>query len=240
MKDQYFGDENDFKKYGLLRMLSDGGRMRIAICWMLTDADQSNDGNTTGYLQQPRKWRTLDPPLFDSLRQCLSTPENRSVNWASETSLIPNARYYVKPLTDSASTRDSYFERYLSLANDCDLAFFDPDIGLEIQSTPYGRKGSSKYLYEDELVETYDAGLSILVYQHFKRIERTYFLRTEASRLRTLTGATEIIAFCTNRVTFLLVPQPRHLAYLQQRSEYVEDIWAPHITVMRHIESRIS
>jgi hypothetical protein len=240
VKDQYFGDENDYKKYGLLRILAAEGAMRIAVCWMLTDGDQSNDGNATAYLHQPGKWRTLDPSLFGSLTRCVSAPENRSVDWAKDMDLIPGARYYDIPLRDSASAREVYFERFLTFSEQCHLAFFDPDVGLEIQSTPYGRKGSSRYLYEDELAETYDAGISVLVYQHFKRIERSYFLQTEASRLRALTGAAEIIAFCTTRVAFLLVPQPAHLAYLRERSEYVEGVWAPHITVVRHMESEKS
>jgi hypothetical protein len=40
MKDQYFGDINDYRKYGLLRILSGmrcSGQSNIsaAICWML-------------------------------------------------------------------------------------------------------------------------------------------------------------------------------------------------------------
>jgi len=39
MKNQYFGDINDYRKYGLLRLLTDGGDIRTAVCWMLTPGD---------------------------------------------------------------------------------------------------------------------------------------------------------------------------------------------------------
>jgi hypothetical protein len=39
MKNQYFGDINDYRKYGLLRILSDEGSMRTGVCWMLTRDD---------------------------------------------------------------------------------------------------------------------------------------------------------------------------------------------------------
>jgi len=33
MKNQYFGDINDYRKYGLLRTLT-GGQIKTAVCWM--------------------------------------------------------------------------------------------------------------------------------------------------------------------------------------------------------------
>jgi hypothetical protein len=45
MKDQYFGDINDFRKYGLLRLLCVSDRLRLGVCWMLTDTDSRTDGS---------------------------------------------------------------------------------------------------------------------------------------------------------------------------------------------------
>ena len=39
VKDQYFGDVNDFRKYGLLRVLAGSDRLRLGVCWMLTARD---------------------------------------------------------------------------------------------------------------------------------------------------------------------------------------------------------
>ena len=40
MKNQYFGDINDYRKYGLLRILSTYGPIKTAVCWMLTPDDE--------------------------------------------------------------------------------------------------------------------------------------------------------------------------------------------------------
>ncbi len=44
MKNQYFGDVNDYLKYGLLRQLSNEGRFKICVCWMLTEPDGTTEG----------------------------------------------------------------------------------------------------------------------------------------------------------------------------------------------------
>jgi hypothetical protein len=48
MKNQYFGDVNDYRKYGLLRSLTAGGRITTTVCWMLTPDDGRPDGRLTG------------------------------------------------------------------------------------------------------------------------------------------------------------------------------------------------
>ena len=41
MKNQYFGDINDYRKHGILRALSNGGEVKTAVCWMLSPEDES-------------------------------------------------------------------------------------------------------------------------------------------------------------------------------------------------------
>ena len=43
MKNQYFGDINDYRKYGLIRLLADGGKIKAGVCWMLTPDDTRTD-----------------------------------------------------------------------------------------------------------------------------------------------------------------------------------------------------
>jgi hypothetical protein len=38
-KSQYYGDINDYRKYGLLRIRSGVGALRTAACWRLTEDD---------------------------------------------------------------------------------------------------------------------------------------------------------------------------------------------------------
>lgn len=202
--------------------------MHIAVCWMLTDTDNSNDGKKRDYVDKLDKLHAPDPLLFEWMTQIMADRENRSVSWIRNAALIPHAVYYDPPLMDGATLRRIYFERFLSFAAECDLAFFDADKGLENSRPQYGLTGSSQYLYENELVQTYEAGLSVLAYQSYGRdVTRPAFLERESLRLRKLTGAAEVIAFRTSFTSFLLVPQPRHLVYLRERSKYINDVWAP-------------
>jgi hypothetical protein len=60
MKNQYFGDVNDYRKYGLIRLLTGRGEISTAVCWMLTPDDDRTDGKFTDYLGSPEKWRRSD------------------------------------------------------------------------------------------------------------------------------------------------------------------------------------
>jgi hypothetical protein len=56
MKDQYFGDINDYRKYGLLRSIASAAGFRMLVAWMLTHDDGSNDGQFVFYLHNSGKW----------------------------------------------------------------------------------------------------------------------------------------------------------------------------------------
>ena len=58
MKNQYLGDENDYLKYGLLRVISRESKLSIGVCWMLTADDDRPDGGKNP-LRRP-KHRTKD------------------------------------------------------------------------------------------------------------------------------------------------------------------------------------
>ncbi len=70
MENQYFGDINDYRKYGLLRCFVGAG-FRLGVCWMLTEADGSADGGKIPYLKERERWRDHDPELFDFLGDCV-------------------------------------------------------------------------------------------------------------------------------------------------------------------------
>lgn len=77
MKHQYVGDINDYRKYALLRALSEGGTNRVGVCWMLTPDDGGADGGKLAYLGQPERFRHFDPELFDILAHAASEPDRR-------------------------------------------------------------------------------------------------------------------------------------------------------------------
>ena len=88
------------------------------------------------------------------------------------------------------------------LFGDRDLVFFDPDNGIE-RSIPIGRRGSSKYIYWNEIVATFESGASILVYQHFPREKRESFTTKLLDELRCRTKSVYVHAWSASHVIFL-------------------------------------
>lgn len=164
MKNQYFGDVNDYRKYGLLRILSGMGEIHTGVCWMLTASDGRSDGQKLRYLEQPNVWRQLDPNLFDHLHRCIIVDGERDVCCIENSEVLPRTSFYARLLEDRADARQRYFAEMLEHFRDFDLIFFDPDNGFEVPSKPLGRRNSNKHLYWREFAETYGAGHSVLVY----------------------------------------------------------------------------
>ena len=174
MKDQYFGDVHDYIKYGVLRQLLCNGNVSAVVCWMLTQNDgRLSDGRRLSYLTQPGERRDLDPPLFDCLRAAVLDRNERSIKIVEESGLLPNASFYSHLLADASDERRSYFDGLLGFSRGKDLIFFDPDNGLGVKSVPYGRKGSSKYLFLHEVSQLFSAGpLSSCLSTHSSKATR--------------------------------------------------------------------
>ncbi len=235
MKNQYFGDINDYRKYGLLRSLCDRDTT-VAVCWMLTSADGRPDGRKIKYLSQPTKWRAYDTGLFDALAQAATGQRTRDICCAENPNILSPSifSFFKKSLRDDNPGRDNYFEEFLSSARHKDLVFFDPDNGLDVPSRPRGRKNSSKYLYRNELAATWEAQSSILFYQHFPFEERSRFIDRIARDLRNQMGPLEVVSFRTPNVAFFLLAQrPRH-QHLLERASRIEQVWGEQIRVRFH------
>lgn len=108
---------------------------------------------------------------------------------------------------------------------DTDLVFFDPDNGIEVASVRPGRKNSSKYVYLDEIAAFYASGKSVLVYQHFPRVEREAFIASCVDRLRAVAGDATVWAFRTKHVVFLLLINPRTGVTLNEAAQRAASMW---------------
>ena len=226
MKDQYVGDINDYRKYALLRALAAGGENHIGVCWMLTPSDGGMDGGKLAYLQQSERHRNVDPELFDILAHAASAPERRRLVTIEVSGAIPGALYHNELLPDDLVARHAVMGRCAYAFRDVNLIFFDPDNGLEV-AKPKGRKDSSKYLYLDEVSAFYASGKSLLIYQHFPRIERTTFLARCAERLRFAAPGASLWAFTTAHVVFFLLLHPASPARLHSAADAACTRWAP-------------
>lgn len=227
MKDQYVGDINDYRKYALLRTLSAGGANRIGVCWMMTPSDGGVDGGKLAYQQQPERHRDVDPELFDILAHAASAPDRRRLATIEDSGAIAGALYHNAPLPDDLTGRHAFMGRCAYELRNVDLIFFDPDNGLEVSSLPKGRKNSSKYLYLDEVAAFYASGKSLLIYQHFPRVERSAFLERCAERLGAAAPGASLWAFTTAHAVFLLALHPASPPRLHSAADAACSRWVP-------------
>lgn len=216
MKNQYFGDVNDYRKYGLLRALQASSDCRLLVAWMLTPDDGGSDGGRRAYLEQPERWRRYDPELYDGLTALVGSGSAPQVSLIEGTGLLPRSTFHSEIVPDGRSERRLWREGLEEAAAGMDLVFLDPDNGVEVASKPVGHKGSSKYVTWQEIEELWDAGCSVLVYQHFPREPRGAFCARMISELRRRTQPGAMWGFRTPHVLFLLGAQPRHVEALRQ------------------------
>lgn len=212
MKDQYFGDVNDFHKYALLRRITHPASFKLGVCWMLTEPDGRSDGRHLDYLNHPARFRARDPELFDWLRVAICDDHDRRTARIELSPLLRDAVFQSRILKDSRAERDAYFAQCRDLFGDRDLVFFDPDNGIE-RSIPAGRRGSSKYVYWNEIVTTFESGASILFYQHFPREKRESFTARLLDELQRRTASVHVHAWSTARVVFLGAFHEKHALF---------------------------
>jgi hypothetical protein len=201
---------------------------------MLTPDDWHGDGGFTSYLAQRDKWRHFDPLLFDHLRELVQTENLRDVRGAETSAILPACRFAPGVLPDDAGGRVRYFESCTDIAQGCDLVFFDPDNGIEVKSKPVGTRDSSKYLYWAEIERFWQAGHSLLIYQHFPHVPRDLFIESKARDLIHKTRAPEVISFRTSHVVFFLVAQAERLDAFRTCTEKVKKRWRDQIWAASH------
>jgi len=223
MKEQYVGDVNDYRKYALLRHLAQQGRIRIGVCWMLTPPDA---GNLRDYLKQADRWRGYDPELFDQIRAVIEQRETNRLGAIESSGIIPNARFVDALLTDKTK-RATYFEAALSDLAEADLIFFDPDNGVAANPPNKQPRRSSKFIYLHEIAAAYERQHSILIYQHFPRVQRDQFIGKLGMELAHLSASVKLWYFRTPFAVFFLLIHPNHSAALVTAAEAVPDRWRP-------------
>jgi hypothetical protein len=134
---------------------------------------------------------------------------------------------------DARGLRDRWRDGLIKAASDADLVFLDPDNGIEVPSRPMGSKGSSKYVFWDELQSLWATGCSLLIYQHWRREPREAFAERTSYQLWRRTDAHFLQAIRTPRVLFLLAGQQRHTDWLRSAASNLDARWAGQIEIMR-------
>jgi hypothetical protein len=232
VKNQYFGDINDYRKYGVLRRFADAGS-HLGICWMLTPDDGRTDGRKTTYLSDPKRWRSYDPDLFDVLADALNSFGGRNIARAQDANVLPRACFYGELTPDSAPARSRWLTEGLRALAAADLLFFDPDNGLEIPSIPFGRRNAGKFLYWREVEGAWSQARSLLIFQHFIREDRASYTRRLLERLQGCAPGGSVQGISTANVLFLVAAQPPDRDRVEHAVDLVQMRWKDQVAVAR-------
>ena len=257
MQNRYVGDVGDFGKHGLLRYLAGvtdpepGERFRLGVMWYLTH-DQTHlrgratngDGQHLGYLYRTRledktEYRDCDPQLWEGLRD-LVLRDARCVHCVQEEAVLPpdtlfhgNILEYQRGSNREAreEARQLWWDGAMAAVQDADLVMLDPDNGTGDPVGMYQADGP-KYLYLRDLSAVWQAGKSIVTYQHIHRIgDAAQQIRARKETIRdTLPGADPIPLLFhrgTARV-FFVIPRPEHPEIRERAARFAGSLWAHH------------
>lgn len=233
MKNQYFGDLNDYQKYSLLRHLSGEGTLRGVVCWLLTEDDENNNGTKVKYLQQEKVWKKYDPQVFEHIRNSVLSARIRSVEMIENGGILPNFNFYKERFSEKILDRELFFRDFKNLYSSYDLIFFDPDNGIGIKSVKKGTRGSSRYIYLDEIAKNVNTGASILIYQHFPRKNRRDFITKLIREIMSLGVNINIFAYVTSYVVYLLLAQSRHEKTFERGNRNILQSWEGKVKIMK-------
>jgi hypothetical protein len=191
---------------------------------MATADDGGTDGRRRQYLENPAQYRDIDWALFDQLARLLRSPKPCMA--AIECSgILEDAIFHSDLLGDSLESREVYFARLRETAPSNSLIFFDPDNGLEIKSAPKGKKNCSKFLFLDELQASAGDEQSVVVYQHFGRVQRKPYTQAQLRRVESVLPGRDLFAVANSHIAFLIAAVPEHAAAIRQSAGHLSDRW---------------
>ena len=255
MQNRYVGDVGDFGKHGLLRFLSgltdpeDGPRFRLGLIWYLTH-DQTHlrgratngDGQHLGYLMRTRgedksEYWGCDPQLWEGLRdlvlrdaRCILCVQAEEI-LPPDTLFFPNILEYARearPATRRAE-RERWWEAGMARMDGAEIVMMDPDNGLGDDRRMYQQDGP-KFLYLRDLEAVWNAGKSIVIYQHIHRIgDAPDQARAHAETIREALPGADPIPLLFHRGTariFMVVPRPEHPEIRDRAARFAGSLWA--------------
>ena len=229
MQDRYTGDIGDLATYGLLRALADGYRLGVA--WYLyPDESHNKDGQHTDYLDDPDRWRHLDPDLFCALRSIVQSGR-RTVRTIENSGLFSNAVFSGRRLTfagdkqDRSTKRKNWFQETLNDLSVCDLVFADPDNGLrDNEKYQYGAVKHWKSLPLSE-AQTLSAGRTGIIYHHNTRFAGGHVMEIQHWLSRLGPDSLALYWRKTSPRTFFVV---HPTAYIRHRIDEFSKQWQPY------------
>ena len=187
MQNRYTCDVGDFAKYGLMRSFHAAG-FRIALAWYLySDEGHNSDGKHIGYLGRD-EFRQCDSELHDQLKSMIDD-NNRNISAVEKSKILGADTLFHRDILDFSDLpspkekvgKQKREERRAKWLSDCEtetkgaqVAFFDPDNGIEGRKPrPLAKKGP-KFLYWSDLEPFIEREQSLVIYNHASRNGTVY------------------------------------------------------------------
>ena len=258
MQNRYTADIGDFGKYGMLRALcspaDDGSNTRLGVVWYLVPDESHNaDGKFTRYLESStkndRRFRQCDPELYDALADIIRKKDRNASSIQKCSILPPGTVFYEKPLTFEGTPanspgarrkriayRNGWVRGALSVTEDCDFIFVDPDNGLEAGTKRHMKRGP-KYVFFDELEPYCKRGQSLIIYHHTSRRGTAKDqVRERLAQIDERLNSGGTFALLYHRGSsraFLVVPSEKHKSILTGKAEqFMQGSWSQHFTMV--------
>ena len=233
MQNRYAGDVGDFGKLGLLRILAQSG-LKIGINWYLTeDEDHNNDGKHIAYLTNPM-YDACDPELRGKLGYMVYGNQ-RSVRAMEELNLIPRCVYFNQVVPKNVKDRFVWLQQALLQLRRTDMVFLDPDNGLEVKSL--SPANHFKYVFRSEIEDYYNAGHSIIFYNHRSHEpDEIYFSRFKDLLSVYSLSKADMLGLRFSRGTtrdYIILSQPEHTHMIKTSiQELLNSPWAEHFNAL--------
>jgi len=212
VKNQYFGDRNDYFKYDLAIYLCEqlSKIRRFTFIPMLTANDGGGDGKLTQYRQgagRPDLYKFLKDKLKKRQRKISHLQEYFDSNH-SQFKYCPYGDTLDKEFTNDG--REDYFKniRQDHLRNA--VILLDPDNGIKPKSPP--RRDLNKYITQEEVESVYkrmDEGSIMVLYQHLPRVHRKAFLYSTATKLKDLLKCPLPYSVSDGMIAFILITKDK-------------------------------
>jgi len=183
MQDRYAGDVGDFGKFSLLQYLFGESGDRIGVIWYLfPDEFHNGDGGHTSYLDNDQ-FLNCDKNLCQKLSavvrgdRCVMALEKAGLLRANTVYFSEKLDFHLsfpslnhKDRQKREERRKSWFTKALSTISTCNIAFLDPDNGLQIPScSKISQVKSGKFAYYSEVSELSANKDITVIYHHLGR-----------------------------------------------------------------------
>lgn len=168
MKNQYFGDIYDFKKYVILKWFIEGLDEKLLIAWYLTKDDKNKkDGNKIEHLNDKNLIKCEDK-LFKFLKQ-YHYKKNINILEQNGNLIAKNVEFFNENLENYR--REEWFNLLKIKSKECDIVFVDPDNGIK-----FNNEKSNKHIRLCEIKELWKMNKSLIIYQHFLMVDHKVFM----------------------------------------------------------------